>query len=96
MTELATLALLTVEQKRERIKQLGTLIGLHNELLPMQVRMEIENEQLRTQYRLKQLRDLRRRQFKDNYPSKECDIKIAAMEKVLQILNNYRTNGTQD
>jgi len=71
--------------KRAKIAELARIINLQPEMiLPMEAKQEIDNEQFRLEFALAQL--------KSRFAEAECDLKIAAMEKVLTIIKANRPN----
>jgi hypothetical protein len=69
--------------KRAKIKELATIINMQPEMiLPIEVKQDIDNEQFRLEFALAQL--------KREFSERECDLKIAAMEKVIGIMKQHR------
>lgn len=66
-----------IEDKRAKIKDLSAIIGLQPPVL-LTTKELVDHQQFRLELALKTLRD----EFRD----READLKIAAMERVIQII----------
>jgi hypothetical protein len=69
--------------KQERVRELAKLIELQGEVkIPLTIKQEIENTQFRMEFKLATL--------KNDFEKQACEIKIAAMEKVLDLMKKNR------
>lgn len=68
-----------LQEKRQKIKTLAAIIGLQPPVL-LTTKERVDNEQFRLEFALKTLRD--------EFANREADLKIMAMEQVIQIIKN--------
>jgi hypothetical protein len=73
----------SLDLKRAKIAELAKIINLQPEMtLPIEAKQEIDNEQFRLEFALTNL--------KRECAERECDLKIAAMEKVIGLIRQNR------